>query len=156
MKTLFLALTVASVAYSVVDPETLHREDAEAVEEYLTNLGVPSEYFQVAVISEEGSVNYILYWPGFYYLGSDDIMPAITAQDVSAKAVAYAISRAEWSPNFFILLFADCWKITPFSTIKEYMYALNHPYEMDATAILTSGTRIIPYEDAEVQEEEQP
>jgi hypothetical protein len=116
VKTLFLALTVTSVVYSVVEPETLHREDAEAVEEYLTNLGFPSEYFRVAIVSEEVTVNYILQWPGFFYdSDADDYMAAVIAQDVSAKAVAYAISRAEWGPGLFVLLFEDCWTITPFS-----------------------------------------
>lgn len=157
MRNLFLSVIVASVSYSAIAPETLHIEDAEAVEEYLTSLGVPSEYFRVAIVSEEDTVNYILHWPGFFYdSDADDYMSAVIAQDASAKAVTYAILRAEWSPNFFILLFENCWTLTPFSTIKEYSYALDHPDETDATAILTSGTRIIPYENLEVQEGEQP
>lgn len=152
-----LLLLLTWVSLSAIHPESEHLEDAEQVEEYLVDLGIPSSNFQVCILSQEESTNYAIKWPNICNLGldSDNLAASITAQVVSAKAVAHAVGRAKWEPDFLFLIWDDCWSAVPLVVINEYMYALEHPEDYDALAILGSGIGNFSYEVIESQEGDQ-
>jgi len=156
-KNFFLVgIVLVSLGFASISPETLHLEDAEQVEAFLVAQDIPSNTFQVLIASENESTSYIILWPTVLRADVDgeDLMISIMVHKISAEAVATAVSRSNWEPDFLLLVFADCWTATPIKVVQDYMFALDYPNEMDALAILSSGTRVF-YESPEFQEGDQ-
>lgn len=156
MRILLLLLTGVATSFATISPETLYLEDAEQVEEYLVDLGVSSDLFMVDIQTENDIAVYRIQWLMELIrmdFEAESFTASLTAQSICAEAVAHAINRSKWEPDYLMVIFSDCWTVTPAKVVLEYAVALDNPEEYDALALLSASTQIFPFEGSEIQEE---
>lgn len=157
-KSCTIGLFLITFSFAAVNPETLYLEDAEQVEDYLVDLGVSSDLFIVDILAENDITVYKVFWLMELVhtdIEAESFMASLTAQRISTEAVAHAIERAKWEADYLIIIYSDCWTVTPAKVVLEYVVALEHPEEYDALALLSSCTQIFPLDAEATQEDTQ-
>ncbi len=129
-------------SYGSIEAETLHLEDAERVEEYLIDQGIPSEMFIISILSIDTTTNYVLQWPDIKLSPEEgEIMQYIGVQMASVEAVANAIRISKWDSDYLLLLYDDGFSAMESSSVQEYLNILTNANAMDPLTFISMHTQ---------------